>query len=87
MHLNLPGLPDGAAFDADAVMDAIVPGRKAAWHLAVRVTEELDAKGLEIAATRELSETGKQKLLSRAVRDAGVTLNKIRTHVDKLRSS
>ncbi len=28
LHLNLPGLPDGAAFDAAAVMDAIVTGRK-----------------------------------------------------------
>ncbi len=28
LHLNLPGLPDGAALDADVVMDAIVPGRK-----------------------------------------------------------
>ena len=28
LHLNLPGLPDGAAFDAGAVMDAIVTGRK-----------------------------------------------------------
>ena len=28
LHLNLPGLPDGAAFDAGAVMDAIKTGRK-----------------------------------------------------------
>jgi hypothetical protein len=28
LHLNLPGLPDGAAFDADAVLDAIVTGRR-----------------------------------------------------------
>jgi hypothetical protein len=28
LHLNLPGAPDGAAFNADAVMEAIVPGRK-----------------------------------------------------------
>lgn len=28
LHLNLPGAPDGAAFNADAVIDAIVPGRK-----------------------------------------------------------
>jgi hypothetical protein len=27
-HLNLPGAPDGAAFSADAVLAAIVPGRK-----------------------------------------------------------
>jgi len=59
---------------------------KAAWHQAVRVAEELDAKGREIATTSELSDVGKQKLLSRAVRDAGVTLGKVRTHADKLRS-
>jgi hypothetical protein len=28
LHLNLPGAPDGAAFSADAVMSAIVTGRK-----------------------------------------------------------
>jgi hypothetical protein len=28
LHLNLPGSPDGAAFDGEAVMGAIVPGRK-----------------------------------------------------------
>jgi hypothetical protein len=28
LHLNLPGAPDGAAFAADAVMSAIVTGRK-----------------------------------------------------------
>lgn len=28
LHLNLPGAPDGAAFSADHVMAAIVPGRK-----------------------------------------------------------
>jgi hypothetical protein len=28
LHLNLPGAPDGAAFDANAIMTAIVPGRK-----------------------------------------------------------
>ena len=28
LHLNLPGAPDGAAFDGDAVMAAIVSGRK-----------------------------------------------------------
>jgi hypothetical protein len=28
LHLNLPGAPDGAAFNADVVIDAIVPGRK-----------------------------------------------------------
>jgi hypothetical protein len=28
LHLNLPGAPDGAAFDADAVMAAIVTGRR-----------------------------------------------------------
>lgn len=28
LHLNLPGLPDGAALSADHVMDAIVEGRK-----------------------------------------------------------
>jgi hypothetical protein len=28
LHLNLPGAPDGAAFDGDKVMAAIVPGRK-----------------------------------------------------------
>lgn len=28
LHKNLPGLPDGAAFDADVVMDAIKTGRK-----------------------------------------------------------
>lgn len=28
LHLNLPGAPDGAAFDADSVMAAIVSGRK-----------------------------------------------------------
>jgi phage terminase large subunit-like protein len=28
LHLNLPGAPDGAAFDADAVMGAIAVGRK-----------------------------------------------------------
>ena len=28
LHLNLPGLPEGAAFSADHVMDAIVPDRK-----------------------------------------------------------
>jgi hypothetical protein len=28
LHLNLPGAPDGAAFSADAVMSAIVAGRK-----------------------------------------------------------
>ena len=28
LHLNLPGLPDGAAFDAAAVMDSIKAGRK-----------------------------------------------------------
>ena len=29
LHLNLPGAPDGAAFDGDKVMAAIVTGRKA----------------------------------------------------------
>ena len=28
LHLNLPGMPDGAAYDADAVMDAIEAGRR-----------------------------------------------------------
>ncbi len=28
LHLNQPGLADGAAFDANNVMDAIVPGRR-----------------------------------------------------------
>jgi hypothetical protein len=28
LHLNLPGAPDGAAFDGDKVMAAIVTGRK-----------------------------------------------------------
>ncbi|MFI5091293.1 MAG: hypothetical protein ACHP7P_14685 [Terriglobales bacterium] len=28
LHLNLSGSPEGAAFDADAVMAAIIPGRK-----------------------------------------------------------
>jgi hypothetical protein len=28
LHLNLPGAPDGAAFDGDRVMEAIVKGRK-----------------------------------------------------------
>ena len=28
LHLNLPGAPDGAAFNADSVMSAIVSGRK-----------------------------------------------------------
>jgi hypothetical protein len=28
LHLNLPGSPDGAAFDGDRVMAAIVPGRR-----------------------------------------------------------
>ena len=28
LHLNLPGAPDGAAFDGNAVMDAIVTGRR-----------------------------------------------------------
>jgi len=28
LHLNLPGAPDGAAFDGDKVMAAIVPGRR-----------------------------------------------------------
>lgn len=28
LHLNLPGAPDGAAFDADSVMAAIITGRK-----------------------------------------------------------
>jgi hypothetical protein len=28
LHLNLPGAPDGAAFSADAVMSAIISGRK-----------------------------------------------------------
>lgn len=28
LHLNLPGSPDGAAFDGDKVMDAIVTGRR-----------------------------------------------------------
>ena len=28
LHLNLPGAPDGAAFDGDKVMAAIVAGRK-----------------------------------------------------------
>lgn len=28
LHLNLPGAPDGAAFSADVVMEAIVSGRK-----------------------------------------------------------
>jgi hypothetical protein len=28
LHLNLPGAPDGAAFDGDKVISAIVPGRK-----------------------------------------------------------
>ena len=28
LHLNLPGAPDGAAFDGDKVMSAIVTGRK-----------------------------------------------------------
>ena len=28
LHLNLPGLPDGAALPAENVMDAIIPGRK-----------------------------------------------------------
>jgi hypothetical protein len=37
LHLNLPGAPDGAAFDGDKVMKAIVTGRK-------RLTKE-DVKG------------------------------------------
>ena len=28
LHLNLPGMPDGATFDADTIMAAIVEGRK-----------------------------------------------------------
>jgi hypothetical protein len=28
LHLNLPGAPDGAAFDADKVMACVIPGRK-----------------------------------------------------------
>jgi len=28
LHLNLPGAPDGAAFDADSVMAAVISGRK-----------------------------------------------------------
>lgn len=28
LHLNLPGSPEGAAFDADAIMSAIITGRK-----------------------------------------------------------
>ncbi len=28
LHLNLPGAPDGAAFDADRVLGCVVPGRK-----------------------------------------------------------
>jgi phage terminase large subunit-like protein len=28
LHLNLPGAPDGAAFDGDKVMAAVVPGRR-----------------------------------------------------------
>ena len=28
LHLNLPGAPDGAAFDADKIMSAVVAGRK-----------------------------------------------------------
>lgn len=28
LHLNMPGSPDGAAFDADTVMESIVTGRK-----------------------------------------------------------
>ena len=37
LHLNLPGAPDGAAFDGDKIMAAIVPGRK-------RLTKE-DVRG------------------------------------------
>ena len=32
LHLNLPGAPDGAAFDGDKVMNAIVTGRKSLAH-------------------------------------------------------
>jgi hypothetical protein len=32
LHLNLPGAPDGAAFDGDKVMSAIVMGRKRLAH-------------------------------------------------------
>jgi hypothetical protein len=32
LHLNLPGAPDGAAYSADAVMPAIVTGRKRLGH-------------------------------------------------------
>ncbi len=32
LHLNLPGAPDGAAFDGDKVMAAIVTGRKRLSH-------------------------------------------------------
>ncbi|HEX3861069.1 MAG TPA: hypothetical protein VHY35_05200 [Stellaceae bacterium] len=30
LHLNLPGTPDGAAFDAGSVLDAIISGRRSA---------------------------------------------------------
>jgi hypothetical protein len=32
LHLNLPGAPDGAAFDGDKVMAAIVTGRRRLWR-------------------------------------------------------
>jgi hypothetical protein len=46
LHLNLPGAPDGAAFDGDKVMAAIVVGRKRlAWQEGVRYWAFVDMSG------------------------------------------
>ena len=46
LHLNLPGAPDGAAFDGDKVMAAIVPGRKRlAPELGVKYHAFVDMSG------------------------------------------
>jgi hypothetical protein len=46
LHLNLPGAPDGAAFDGDRVMGAIVTGRKAvAREEGVRYRAFVDMSG------------------------------------------
>jgi hypothetical protein len=46
LHLNLPGAPDGAAFDGDKVMAAIVPGRKRlAPELGVKYCAFVDMSG------------------------------------------
>src|ERR1700722_10206290 len=46
LHLNLPGAPDGAAFNGDKVMAAVVPGlRRLRWEEGRRYLASVDMCG------------------------------------------